>query len=183
MFISYNPYHSVFQLTLNFFYHAVEFIVLLMHFERTALFTLWNVFRKNFHKKYISWKNCFYHLIKHSSLYIPGACLGGALGARAPRCQKRGAKKKEKRKGKERERGERGKKRKRREKERKQRKKEGAKKEKERSKVKSTWREGAMQLQVQAGAPGKKTSGALNWQRKGREGRHAVQVQAGAPGK
>ena len=33
---------------------------------------------------------------------------------------------------------------------------------------------GAMQFQVQAGAPEKKTSGAPNWQRKGREGRHAV---------
>ena len=33
---------------------------------------------------------------------------------------------------------------------------------------------GAMQFQVQAGAPGKKTSGAPNWRRKGREGRHAV---------
>ena len=32
----------------------------------------------------------------------------------------------------------------------------------------------AMQFQVQAGAPGKKTSGAPNWRRKGREGRHAV---------
>ena len=31
-----------------------------------------------------------------------------------------------------------------------------------------------MQFQVQAGAPGKKTSGAPNWRRKGREGRHAV---------
>ena len=33
---------------------------------------------------------------------------------------------------------------------------------------------GAMQFQVQAGAPGKKTSGAPNWRRKGRQGRHAV---------
>ena len=33
---------------------------------------------------------------------------------------------------------------------------------------------GAMQFQVQAGAPGKKTSAAPNWRRKGREGRHAV---------
>ena len=72
----------------------------------------------------------------------------------------------------------------------------------------------SMQFQVQAGAPGKKTSGAPNWRRKGREMRHAVssasrgsreenvrgaklrkgregrnaesmqfQVQAGAPGK
>ena len=65
-----------------------------------------------------------------------------------------------------------------------------------------------MQFQVQAGAPGKKTSGAKNLRRKGREMRHAVssasrgsregrqidgekdergamqfQVQAGAPGK
>ena len=31
-----------------------------------------------------------------------------------------------------------------------------------------------MQFQVQAGAPGKKTSAAPNWRRKGREGRHAV---------
>ena len=31
-----------------------------------------------------------------------------------------------------------------------------------------------MQFQVQAGAPGKKTSGAPNWRRKGQEGRHAV---------
>ena len=31
-----------------------------------------------------------------------------------------------------------------------------------------------MQFQVQAGAPGKKTSGAPNWRRKGREMRHAV---------
>ena len=31
-----------------------------------------------------------------------------------------------------------------------------------------------MQFQVQAGAPGKKTSGAPTWRRKGREGRHAV---------
>ena len=31
-----------------------------------------------------------------------------------------------------------------------------------------------MQFQVQAGAPGKKASGALNWRRKGQEGRHAV---------
>ena len=44
-----------------------------------------------------------------------------------------------------------------------------------------------MQFQVQAGAPGKKTSGAPNWRRKGREGRHAepmqFQMQAGAPEK
>ena len=44
-----------------------------------------------------------------------------------------------------------------------------------------------MQFQVQAGTPGKKTSGASNWRRKGREGRYAepmqFQVQAGAPGK
>ena len=33
---------------------------------------------------------------------------------------------------------------------------------------------GAMQFQVHAGAPGKKTSGAPNRPRKGREGRHAV---------
>ena len=33
---------------------------------------------------------------------------------------------------------------------------------------------GVMQFQVQAGAPGKKTTGAPNWRRKGREGRHAV---------
>ena len=33
---------------------------------------------------------------------------------------------------------------------------------------------GAMQFQVQAGAPGKKTSGAPNGRRKGGEGRHAV---------
>ena len=32
----------------------------------------------------------------------------------------------------------------------------------------------AMQFQVQAGVPGKKTSEASNWRRKGREGRHAV---------
>ena len=32
----------------------------------------------------------------------------------------------------------------------------------------------AMQFQVQAGAPGKKTPGAPNWRRKGQEGRHAV---------
>ena len=32
----------------------------------------------------------------------------------------------------------------------------------------------AMQFQVQAGAPGKKTSGVPNWRRKGREGCHAV---------
>ena len=32
----------------------------------------------------------------------------------------------------------------------------------------------AIQFQVQAGAPGKKTSGKPNWRRKGREGRHAV---------
>ena len=70
---------------------------------------------------------------------------------------------------------------------------------------------GAMQFQMQAGAPRKKTSGAPNWRKKGREMRHAVssasrgsmkenvrsakltenrtrgtmqfQVQAGAPGK
>ena len=33
---------------------------------------------------------------------------------------------------------------------------------------------GAMQFQVQAGAPGKKTSGVPNWRKKGWEGRHAV---------
>ena len=33
---------------------------------------------------------------------------------------------------------------------------------------------GAMQFQIQAGAPGKKTSGAPNWRRNGREMRHAV---------
>ena len=32
----------------------------------------------------------------------------------------------------------------------------------------------AMQFQVQAGAPGKKTSGAPNWRKKGRKGCHAV---------
>ena len=77
------------------------------------------------------------------------------MGARAPRGHQRGAKKKEKRKGKERERGE---KRKRREKERKK-KKEGARKKKER-KLNQYDEWGAMQFQVQAGAPGKKTSGA-----------------------
>ena len=39
----------------------------------------------------------------------------------------------------------------------------------------------AMQFQVQAGAPGKKTSGAPNWRRKGREGRHAVSSSSRGP--
>ena len=42
---------------------------------------------------------------------------------------------------------------------------------------------GAMQFQVQAGAPGKKTSGAPNWWEKDERGAMQFQVQAGAPGK
>ena len=156
-----------------------------------------------------------------------GVSWGGALGARAPRVTK-GAPKK--RKGKERERGE---KREKREKEgnKKEKREERVSKKEKRKKVKSIWREGrhvvssasrgsreenvrsakltekrtrgvpcsfkckqglqerkrhgrqidgekdeigAMQFPLQAGAPGKKTSGALNWRRKGREMRHAV---------
>ena len=103
--------------------------------------------------------------------YTQGRILGGALGARAPRGHKKGApKEKEKRKRKERE----GKKRKRREKERKKgRKREEERKKKER-KLNQYDERGVMQFKVQAGAPGKKTSGAPNWRRKGREGSHAV---------
>ena len=86
------------------------------------------------------------------------------MGARAPRGHQRGAKKKEKRKGKERE----GRKEEKKGKRKKKGKKEGARK------LDQYDERGAMQFQVQAGAPGKKTSGAPNRQRKGREGCHAV---------
>ena len=108
-------------------------------------------------------------------MYYQGRILGGgALGARAPRGHQRGAKKKEKRKGKERGRGENRKK----EEKKGIRKKKGRKREQERKKKERRLNQynerGAMQFQVQAGAPGKKTSGALNWRRIRREGRHAV---------
>ena len=87
-----------------------------------------------------------------------GVSWGGALGAWAPRGHQRGAKKKEKRKGKERERGEkRGKEGNKKEK----REERGSKKEKKR-KLNQYDERGAIQFQVQAGAPGKKTSGASN---------------------
>ena len=87
-----------------------------------------------------------------------GAYLGGALGAWAPRGHQRGAKKK-KGKGKK-ERGEkRGKK-------KGIRKKKGRKRAQERKKKERKLNQyderGAMQFQVQAGAPWKKTSGAPN---------------------
>ena len=95
-------------------------------------------------------------------IYASGAYLGGALGAWAPRGHQRGAKKKEK---KERERKrERGEKRKKEEKKgiRKEKgKKEGTRKKKERQ-LNQYDERGAMQFQVLAGAPGKKTSGAPN---------------------
>ena len=95
-----------------------------------------------------------------------GRILGGALGAWAPRGHQRGAKKKEKRKRKERERGGKiGKKRKkkgiRKKKGKKERDREHERKKKER-KLNQYDERGAMQFQVQAGAPGKKTSGAPN---------------------
>ena len=107
------------------------------------------------------------------SITCRGVSWGGALGARAPRGHQRGAKKKEKRKGKERERGEkRGKEGKKREKGEERGSKK--KKRKERKKLNQYDEGSAMQFQVQAEAPGKKTSGAHNRRRKGREGRHAV---------
>ena len=90
-----------------------------------------------------------------------GAYLGGALGARAPRGHQRGAKKKEKRKEKERERGEKRKKEEKKGIRKKKGKKEGARKKKER-KLNQYDERGAKQFQVQAGVPGKKTSGAPN---------------------
>ena len=91
--------------------------------------------------------------------YFQGRILGGALGARAPRGHQRGAKKKEK---KERERKREGKKEEKRGKDgnKKEKREEGGSK-KERMLNQSDER-GAMQFQVQAGAPGKKTSGAPN---------------------
>ena len=91
-----------------------------------------------------------------------GVSWGGALGAWAPRGHQRGAKKKEKRKRKERERGKIvGKK----------RKKNGIRKKKGKKAI------SYLSFQVQAGAPGKKTSGAPNWRRKGREGRHSFKCK------
>ena len=100
----------------------------------------------------------------------------GALEARAPRGHQRGAKKKEK---KERERKREGRKEEKRGKEgnkKEKREERGSKKEKRKKEreLNQYDERGAMQFQVQAGAPGKKTSGAPNWRRKGRKGRHAV---------
>ena len=94
-------------------------------------------------------------------MIIAGAYLGGgALGAWAPWGHQRGAKKQEKGKGKERERGEKRKKGKEGIRARKKgRKREQERKKKERKLYQYDER-GAMQFQVQAGAPGKKTSGA-----------------------
>ena len=92
-----------------------------------------------------------------------GAYLGGALGAWAPRGHQRGAKKKEKRKEKERKRGEKRKKEEKKGIRKKKGKKEGARKRKKKERKLNQYDErGAMEFQVQAGAPGKKTSGAPN---------------------
>ena len=103
-----------------------------------------------------------------------GVSWGGLWGPGPPGVTKGAPKRKKKGKEKK-ERGEkRGKKRKRREKEiKKGRNKEQERKKKER-KLNQYDERGAMQFQVQVGAPGKKTSGAPNWRRKGREMRHAV---------
>ena len=84
--------------------------------------------------------------------------LGGALGPGPPGSPKGRKNLQEKRKGKERERGEKRKKGKEGIREKK-RKEEGARKKKKR-KLYQYDEGGAMQFQVQAGAPGKKTSGA-----------------------
>ena len=87
----------------------------------------------------------------------------GALGARAPRGHQRGAKKKVKRKEKERERGEKRKKEEKKGNKKEKREERGSKKEKQKERKLNQYDErGAMQFQVQAGAPGKKTSGAPN---------------------
>ena len=87
------------------------------------------------------------------TLLTRGVSWGGALGAWAPRGHQRGAKKKEK---KERERKREGRK-----EEKKGRKREKERKNKER-KLNQYDERGTMQFQVQAGTPGKKTSGAPN---------------------
>ena len=78
--------------------------------------------------------NCFQTDKSIKPLPIPGAYLGGALGARAPRGHQRGAEKKEKRKRKERERREKRKKEEKKGVRKKKGKKEGARKKKERKK-------------------------------------------------
>ena len=94
------------------------------------------------------------------TIHQSGAYLGGGFGGPGPPGSPKGRQKeRKKRKGKEREgrkeeqRGKEGNK-------KEKRKKEGARKKKRR--LNQYDERGAMQFQVQAGAPGKKTSGALN---------------------
>ena len=89
-----------------------------------------------------------------------GAYLGGGLWGPGPPGVTKGAPKRKKKRKKKKERGEkRGKEGNK--KEKKGRKREQERKKKER-KLNQYDERGAMQFQVQAGAPGKKTSGALN---------------------
>ena len=90
--------------------------------------------------------------------HCQGRILRGLWGPGPPGVTKGRQKKKEKRKGKERERGE---KRRKKEIRKKKGKKEEARKKKER-KLNQYDERGTMQFQVQAGAPGKKRSGAPN---------------------
>ena len=93
---------------------------------------------------------------------IAGAYLGGLWGPGPPGVTKGAPKRKKKRKGKE----ERGEKRGKKEEKKGIRKKKGRKREQERKKKERKLNQyderGAMQFQVQARAPGKKTSGAPN---------------------
>ena len=88
-----------------------------------------------------------------------GRILGGALGAWAPRVAKGAPKRKKKEKGKK----ERGEKRGKEGNKKEKREERGSKKEKKKERKLNQYDErGAMQFLVQAGAPGKKTSGAPN---------------------
>ena len=111
-----------------------------------------------------------------NAIAYQGRILGGGFGGLGPPGSPKGRQKERKKEKGKKERGEkRGKKEEKKGIKRKKRKKEGARKKKKKERKLNQYDErGAMQFQVQAGATGKKTSGAPNWRRKGREGRHAV---------
>ena len=91
-----------------------------------------------------------------------GAYLGGGFGGLGPPGSPKG-RQKERKKKRERKRGEKRKKEEKREKERKKgRKREQERKKKKERKLNQYDERGAVQFQVQAGAPGKKMSGAQN---------------------
>ena len=87
--------------------------------------------------------------------------MGGGFGGQGPPGSPKGRQKERKGKGKEREKGEKRKKEEKKGIRKKKGKKEGARKKKER-KLNQYDEWGAMHFQVQAGAPGKKTSGVPN---------------------